>query len=330
MRPSSKALLAKAGVPALLISNLKNIRYLSGLNVSDGLILALPRGFRIYLDPRYTELGHEGSPDDMEVRDSKKLVSDLKRVGQCGFEENDVTVARLRRWKKMFPNTAFARTSDSVEQFRRAKDAEETRLLKRAGRITDELLRRVPPALRAGITEKALSWKLETWARELGADGLSFEPIVAFGSHTSRPHHRGTQRALRKGDIVQIDVGAKYRGYLADKSAVYFTARLTPQQEFAFTAVNEAMDASINAIRVGASSRAVDKAARDALAVHGLEDRLTHALGHGVGLDIHEGPTFSPRAPDTTLLAGEVFAIEPGVYFPGKFGIRVEDMIFVK
>jgi Xaa-Pro aminopeptidase len=329
MLPTSRELLEYAGVPATLITNLVNVRYLTGLKLSAGSVLAMPRSYVLFVDDRYREYAMQRAQRGVSVRHIADLEREMRKVPICGFEEDHVTVAELRSWKSRFTETKFVRTSDAVEVFRRQKDDEELRNVRRAHRITQEILRRIPAALRAGISERALAWKIETWAYELGAEGLAFAPIVAFGTHTSRPHHRPTTRTLQKGHIVQIDVGAMYKGYCADRSQVYFTADPTPQQKAALDAVQEALDAAVAAAKPGASTHRIDTIARDVLRKHGMERAFTHALGHGIGLEAHEGIIFSQRRKDEALLEHEVVAIEPGVYFPGKFGIRLEEMVVV-
>jgi Xaa-Pro aminopeptidase len=330
MMPASRLLLEQAELPALLVSNLINIRYLTGLRLSAGFVLALPRSYVLFVDDRYREHALQRASKGVTVRHIADLERSMRKVPICGFEEEHVTVAELRGWKNRFAETKFVRTSDTVEQFRRQKDDEELKAVRRAHRITQELLRRIPAALRGGISERSLAWKLETWAYDLGADGMAFAPIVAFGTHTSRPHHQPTTRTLQKGHIVQIDVGAMYKGYCADRSQVYFTADPTPQQRFALEAVQEALDAAVNAAKPGAFTHAIDDVARNVLRKHGIERSFTHALGHGIGLEAHEGVVFSKRRKNEALLENEVVAIEPGVYFPGKFGIRLEEMVIVE
>ena len=330
MRPSPQLLLRNAGVPALLITDLINVRYLTGLSMTSGVVLVLPRSYILFTDARYLEMAEQQRNDRISVRDVAELERFLKKISVCGFEQGNVTVGRLSRWKTRFSNTKFVRTDDPLEAFRRQKDPEELRLIRRAQTITQELLRRVPAALRKGITERALAWKLQTWARELGADDLSFPAIVAFGSHASRPHHQPTSRALQKGHVVQIDTGVIYKGYCADMSRVFFTAKMSDREEKAYRAIEEALGAVIGKVRAGVSTRSLDQLARSVLKKYGMEENFTHALGHGIGLEVHEGVTLSARAPDRKLLKGEVIAVEPGVYFPGRFGIRLEDMVIVE
>lgn len=330
MRPSPQKLLDCAEVPALLVTHPVHIRYLTGMSVRSGFVLVLKHSYVLCTDARYRESAEHQVRRGVLVRENTEAERILAKVRTFGFEEEQMTVARLGRWKRRFPNTKFVRIGDVVGEFRRRKDREELRLVRRAERITREMLRRVPSVLRSTTTERGLAWKLRQWAQELGAEGLAFDPIVAFGTHTSRPHHEPTNRVLQKGHLVQVDVGAVYRGYCGDLSRVYFTAEPTREQERAYRAVMEAKNAVIDAVGPGVSARSLDQIARSVLRTYGMEEAFCHALGHGVGLEVHEGMTLSSRTTDRVLLKGEVITIEPGVYFPGRFGIRLEDMVVVE
>lgn len=299
------------------------------MQVSDGYVLCT-RGFTLFVDARYAEAATRNVRSGVRVKPLAALEKELAKVPVCGFEADDVSVSRKTSWKLRFPRTKFVPLSGGVEEFRRQKDEGELKLIRRAHRITEELLRRVPSALRIGISETELAWRLETWAHELGAERMSFPTIVGFGTHTSHPHHAPGSRKLRKGDIVQVDVGAVYKGYCADRSQVYFTAEPTKKQAGALRAVEEAKNAAIDAVVPGVSTAELDRIARSVLRTHGMEEAFTHSLGHGVGLDIHEGVVLSMRRPEQSLLKGEVITIEPGVYFPGSFGIRLEEMVIVR
>jgi Xaa-Pro aminopeptidase len=329
MRPISRALLAKVDLPALLVSDLTNIRYLTGLSLSSGLLLALPRGYVLFVDSRYSEAAAEGAFKGVEVRDISELEKIMKKVPECAYEAEQVTVARLQRWKKVWKETALIRSADIVEEYRRSKDDDELKYIRRAEKMTNELLRRIPSVLKIGLTEMGLSWKIEQWARELGAEKMSFETIVGFGANTSRPHHHPTRKKLTKNTIVQIDLGVVVKGYCSDRSEVFFTGPIPADQRRAYQAVSEAKDAAKKLVKAGASTRKIDQAARKVLASYGMEHAFTHSLGHGVGLDIHEGVSVSSKGKEERLLKREVITIEPGVYFPGKFGIRLEDMVIV-
>jgi len=332
MRPiSPKVPLERAGrLSAFLITNLINIRYLAGVEVSAGALLVTPRCYRLFVDARYGEMALSQAFKGIKVEEREELSRVLKTITLCGCEAESVTLAQMQKWKAYFKNTKFVHKSGVMEEFRRSKDTEEIRKFRRAQHITREMLERVPLALQPGITERSLVWKLTEWAQELKADGLSFEPIVAFGSHTSRPHHHATDRKLRKGDLVQIDTGARFGGYCADQSRVFFTGPKTSGQERVLKAVEEAKDAATQAVRVGIGTHELDRIARTVLKKYGLEKYFVHSLGHGVGLEIHEGVTLSQKRINEKLLKNEIITIEPGVYIPGKFGMRLEDEIVVE
>lgn len=330
MRPrSSGDLLKSADVANFLISNLTNIRYLTGLEVSFGLLLATQRGFTLFLDSRYLEGAVEGHRRGIVISSIDELAKVMRRVRQCGVEAQEVSLARMRGWKREFKNTKFVQRIGTVEEFRRSKDRGELQLFHRAQSITREVIAKAKRALRPGIKEKALAWKLKNWAVELGADDLAFGPIVAFGPHTSRPHHHPTDRKLKNRDIVQLDVGASVSGYCADQSAVFFVGDPTREQWEVYEAVMEAKDAAVKAVKSGVTTHELDRIARDLLKHYGFEEYFTHALGHGVGLEIHEGPSLTQRRPPQTLIKNEIVAIEPGVYLPGRFGIRLEEEVVV-
>ena len=248
---------------------------------------------------------------------------------RIGFEAEHVTYQRLALWKRKYKNTKFIHTSEAVEWFRRGKENEELRYLQRAERITEELLRRVPHALKKGITEEELARKIAIWALELGAEGVSFDPIVAFGTHTSSPHHRPTSRTSKRPHRADR-LWRKIPWLLRGSQRSFFHQSPTSFQKRVYEILfSEARDAAMEQARAGASTHLLDRTARDILKREGIEHAFTHSLGHGVGLDIHEGVTLSSKAKEEKLLRREVITIEPGVYFPGTFGMRLESMVYV-
>jgi Xaa-Pro aminopeptidase len=330
MRPSAKTLLAAARVPAFLITNEVNIRYLTGFSHTDGLLLALPKGYVFYLNPLIDAyVKDELAYKDIAIKPSRALAIDMRRHPVCGFEEEDVSAGRMRRWKKQFPRTRFVPAGQVIEECRRQKNDDELKAIRRALKITREIFRRIPSALRRATTEKALAAKIEQWARELGAEEMAFPPIVAFGTHTARPHHHPTGRKLKKGHVVLIDAGVSCDGYKSDMTRTYFTSQPTPEQARAYEAVVEAKMAAEALLKPGVLNIDLDKAARAVLGKYGLNEYFEYALGHGVGLEVHEGIRLSGRSAPQAVLQREVLAIEAGVHFPGKFGIRVEDTLIV-
>lgn len=330
MRPTARALLRSAGVPSLLVTDCVNIRYLTGSAVSSGFLLAAGGRYTLFVDGRYSEQARDEVSQDVRVEPMDRVAAAVRAERRTGFESRQVSVATLGRFRRAFRGTALVPVAGAVEKFRRQKSSEELRLLRAAERRTRALLRAAAALLKPGVTEAGLAWMLRAKAVADGAEDLSFEPIVAFAEHTSRPHHHPTARALRRGDVVQLDIGVRYRGYCGDLSEVLFTAPKKPEERDAYRALKQAKKAAIERIRPGAAATAVDEAARAVLRARGLEEAFVHALGHGVGLEVHEGITLSPRAKGQRLLRSEVVTVEPGVYFPGRFGMRLEDMVTVE
>lgn len=328
MYPKTAEILRGNSVPALLLSHPISVRVCTGARASEGLVLLTRRSVRLFVDGREREAAKAQAAKGVRVLAIEQFASALRRIPRCGCEAEHVTVVRLKRWKKLSPRTRFLPRGQVLWEWRRLKQPEERAAMRRALRITDAMLRRVPALLTPGISETALAWRLEVEARRLGADGLAFPPIVAFGTHTSMPHHHPAGRRLKRGHLVLVDVGAKVDGYCADRTEMFFTAKPTRAQRRALDAVREAQRVAAALVRPGIAVRELDRAARAVLRRYGMEKAFTHALGHGVGLEIHEGVSLSSKSSDV-LLAGEAITIEPGVYFPGKFGIRLETMVFV-
>lgn len=315
-------------VPVLLVTNPVNIAYLTGIDLSEGILLVRTTSATLFVDGRYTEAARAKRSKSFAVLDRAEILAALKKTKRCGFEEQYVTAGTLRRWKRTYPGTTFVHTSGMVEIVRRVKDAEEIRMMKHALAMTDAILQKIPRWLKPGITERELARRILREVEDLGADGLAFETIVAFGKNTSLPHHHPGTAKLRKRDIVQIDMGARFAAYCSDRSEVYFVGKPTREQQRVYAAVLEAKECAKSLLKPGIGCADLDTAARDVLMRYGF-DGYPHALGHGVGLEIHEGVSLSVRSNDA-LLAGEVVTIEPGIYLPGQFGIRLEDTIFVQ
>lgn len=329
MRPTPSALLAKAKCKGMLISDLTNIRYLSGMQLSAGLLLVEPKRYTLFVDGRYGEEARTRVLKGVRVCDLALLATTLSGLKRIAIEAHDVTLDRMQRWKKLWPKMRFQETHNVVEEFRRQKSPQELALLRSAEKRTKALLRAVPALLRVGVAERDVAWSLRTLAVQAGGDDLSFDPIVAFGSNSSRPHHRAGEKRLKKGEMVQVDIGVRFGGYCGDLSEVYFPFGKTPEQKVMHTALKKCVSEAKKHMKVGCLNRDSDAAARRVLRDAGYEQYFTHALGHGVGLEVHEGVTLSVRAPKTRLLKGEVVTVEPGIYLPGRFGMRLEEMVFV-
>ncbi|NLG07206.1 M24 family metallopeptidase [Candidatus Peribacteria bacterium] len=327
---SVASILRKAGAPAFLSTDPSTVRYCTGVSLSEGVLLITHAGISLYTDSRYIEEACcRVQQAGVSVHSIEDLRRRMQRIHMCAMQADRVFVQDHARWMRTYKNTKFIQTNGLIEGLRRKKSTDELREVRGAQRCTLHVLRQAERALKPGVSERAIAGLLHAWAQERGAEGLAFDPIVAFGSHTSRPHHHPTQRKLRARDIVQIDVGVRWHGYCADKSRVYFIGEPTERQRHIYAAVHLAKRTATTAVRPGVTNHELDRIARVVLHRYGLEQYFTHSLGHGIGLDVHEGISLSQRAPEQQLLRGEVVTIEPGVYLPGRFGIRLEDEVVV-
>jgi Xaa-Pro aminopeptidase len=316
----------------LLVGNLTNIRYLTGLDMTAGLMLLTQKKRFLFVDDRYSEKAGKETSRNITVLHMDELETRMQKFKRVRFESNEITYARLVRWKKRFQATKLVPSENVIEELRRKKRKDEIKAIHKACRITDVILKNVPAFLKPGVTEKEVAWKIESEAKKRGADDMAFETIVAFGEHTSRPHHRPTKRKLKKGDLVQIDMGVKVNGYCSDCSRVFFTTNPTPDQKKVFDLLIQLVKETTKMMKPGTLNTALDRHARNALKKKGFGDNFLHSLGHGVGLEVHEGINLSSRVQGKMkkkILRNEVLTTEPGVYFAGKWGMRIEDTILV-
>lgn len=315
--------------PPLLISSLTNIRYLTNVQMTAGVMLLHGKKHLLFVDGRYSEKAAKESYKSVKVLPVEDLNKTIKRFKQIRFEADDLTVSHLKRWRKRFRGTKLIPSTGVVEEMRQVKKPDEIKVIQKACRITDEVMRRIPKSLKIGCTEKSLARTIEKISYDLGADSMAFDTIVSFGSHTSRPHHTPTNRKLKKGDIVQIDMGVKVNGYCSDCSRVFFTGKPSDEQKKVFDLLCKTVKACEKRAKPGATNHSLDKLARKMLKYEGYDKYFTHGLGHGVGLQIHEGARLSQLAKVKKLKSNEVITIEPGIYLPGKWGMRIEDTILV-
>ncbi|MFZ9627969.1 MAG: M24 family metallopeptidase [Ilumatobacteraceae bacterium] len=330
---------AVAGVDTLVVSDLTNIRWLTGFTGSNGVAVVSASGVALLTDGRYgdqarRQLGEAGIDASVTVSSSSAdLLRDLVAAcGRCsgtvGIEADHVTVSTHQRWVAALGHDVQP-TSGLVEVGRRAKDDDEVVAMSRACSIADRALAGVAPMLQSGLTETAVRNALETTMRELGATGPSYETIVASGPrHAALPHHRPVDRRLEDGDLVIIDVGALVDGYHSDMTRTFVVGVPTQEQLDAYHLVLEAQAAGLAAVGPGVPARAVDEACRAVIARAGRADWFTHGTGHGVGLLIHEEPYLN-RTSEAVLRPGDVVTVEPGVYREGFGGIRIEDLVLV-
>ena len=331
--------LGDAGCDALLITNLVNIRYLTGFTGSAGMLVVLPDDALLVSDGRYAfqsreQLDAAGVDARIEIgtlagqRDA--IVQACKGIGSLGLEATNVTWAKQRQIAgEWLPDAALVATEGLVEELRRVKDDGEIARIEEAARIADDALANVRHRLVDGITESDFAIELDFEIRRLGATGNSFETIVASGPNGAKPHARPSSRRIEPGELVVLDFGAMVDGYCSDMTrtvCVGEPASSTLQRMVDVVAESQA--AGVAAVHAGADAAAVDKVCRDVIADAGWADAFMHSTGHGVGLDIHEAPTVASTSVDT-LAVGQVVTVEPGVYRPEHGGVRIEDTVVV-
>ncbi len=323
----------------MLVTDLINVRYLSGFTGSNGALL-------VFADDREPVLATDGRYRAQAAQQAAGLEVAIERacgryltgraaedgVGRLGFESHVITVDGLDALTNELDGkkTELVRASGIVEALREVKDAGELALLRLACEAADAALADLVErgGLRAGRTEREVGRELEALMLDHGADAVSFETIVASGPNSAIPHHRPTDRALAAGDFLKIDFGALVAGYHSDMTRTFVLGSAADWQLEIYQLVAAAQKAGREALHPGADLREVDAAARQLIADAGYGEHFGHGLGHGVGLQIHEAPGIGATSTGE-LLAGSVVTVEPGVYLPGRGGVRIEDTLVV-
>jgi Xaa-Pro aminopeptidase len=319
---------------ALIVTNLVNVRYLTGYTGSNGVAVVAASGKRLFFtDFRYMTQAASQVTGFEVVRGERDLLGDVAAAvsGRVGFEDASLSVRRLERLRGLVgEGVSLLPAGDRVEELRAVKDAREVAAVRAAASLADAALSSVLERGLVGRTEHDVAVDLEHTMRVLGASAAAFESIVAAGAHGALPHADPRVDATIPPDVlVTIDWGAVVDGYNSDCTRTFATGPGVSADALAvYELVRSAQAVSVDAVRAGASGVEVDSVGRSQIAAAGHGDHYGHGLGHGVGLDVHEAPTLSPRSSDV-LAAGNVVSVEPGVYVPGRFGVRIEDLVVV-
>ena len=332
-----RARMAAAGVDALLVTDLTNVRWLTGFTGSAGRVLLLPDDQVLVTDGRYEERAAEelaaaGTQAHVAIGRSLAIQMDaladgVRGLGRLGLEAEHVSWAAHGRYRDALSPTLVA-TSGLVEAERRTKDAGEVARIEHACALASQALADVYGLLHAEPTEAAFALALEDRMRALGAEGPSFPSIVASGPNAAKPHHGTSDRPIRDGDSLILDFGALYDGYHSDMTRTALLGDVDPWLVDVFTAVEEAQAAGVAATRPALAGADLDALCRTLLTTAGYGELFTHGTGHGVGLLIHEVPWATASSVDT-LSVGDVVTVEPGVYRAGLGGVRIEDSVLV-
>jgi Xaa-Pro aminopeptidase len=333
-RRHAQEMVAGLDADAVLVTHGPNVRYLTGLASSNAALLLPADGAAVLAtDSRYALAAQRDAADAEIIVDrfiEPALAAEMGRRGmrKVAFEAHEMTIERHSALARAAGTVTFVSFGRKIEALRSVKDASELELLAAACRITSQALADVLPRIRPGMAERALAAALDYRMAQLGADRPAFETIVASGPNGAIPHHSPTDRPLRRGDLVTIDFGAQYAGYHADMTRTIAVGEPAGWQRDIYDLVADAQRAGIEALAVGADIGDVDAAARDLIAAAGHAEHFQHGLGHGVGLEIHEAPILGYGR--TGKLTERVpVTVEPGVYLPGKGGVRIEDVLVV-
>lgn len=332
------AALPAAGLDGVLLTGEYNRFYASGFasTGTDGVALVTQKGNFYFTDSRYIEAAEtavENAAIGMVERGKGYIAwinesLALSGVKRLGFEDETMTVAEHRLYSEKL-EADLVPASALMHRLRGQKDTGELERMEQAQRISEQALAQILTELRPGVTEKEVAARLQYLMLHFGAEKMSFDPIVASGPNGSMPHAVPTDRALRSGEFVTMDFGCVYRGYCSDMTRTVCVGRPTEEMELVYDTVLRAQLAGIAAARPGATGAEIDGAARKVIGQAGYGEYFGHAFGHGVGAEIHESPNATPGN-DKPLPVGSVISAEPGIYLPGRFGVRIEDVIVLE
>jgi Xaa-Pro aminopeptidase len=326
------------GVDAMIVTHLPDVRYLCGFTGSNAALCVSATRAAMFTDGRYSVQAKK------QTKSARVVISDESALGDgcawletCGakrayFDPAHVTVAMLAKMREAIDgrrrNFFASMETPLVSGLRQVKDEDEIGLIGDAATLGCELFQQLLPTIESGTTEIAVAAQLEFAARSRGAEGMSFETIVASGPRSAMPHGHAGPHQLPRNGFVTLDFGVILDGYCSDMTRTVHLGKASNKERFAYEAVLDAQQAAVEAVLPGATCGEVDEAARGILRRAGLDEYFTHSTGHGVGIEIHEPPRIA-KDQETGFVPGMVVTIEPGIYIAGKFGIRIEDMVVV-
>ncbi len=330
---AARAFLQRFDVDAILFSDIKDVRYLSGFSGSEGVLLLGDTEVFLFTDSRYTTQAAKEASGCKIIECSNKAAEIASRIvgfGSCnlGFQAENITVAFYEELHRSLPEVRLVSVGTETGSLRSVKDCSEIETLAKAAAIASESFEDILSMIRPGISEKDVALQLELTLRGKGADGKSFDFIVASGERGALPHGRASEKLLSSGELVTVDFGATLDGYASDETVTIAVGEVNAMQREVYQIVKDAHDKAIEAVRPGVDLKHLDALARDYISNKGFGDFFRHGLGHGVGLDVHEKPVVSFRS-EGEVVEGMVFTIEPGIYMPGWGGVRIEDTVCV-
>ena len=324
----------KVSLDSFLVTNSTNVSYLSGFRGTDAVMLVTADDGYFLTDSRYIEEARKEIAGHLHVRlveestfFSIEGIVKSDKLKALGFESMDLSYSVAHRLKDLLSKTGFVPVKNLIETLRSIKDPGEVDRIRGAVKLAKEVFERAAGSVRPGASEELIKRKIELDLVSRGS-ACAFEPIIASGLNSSKPHARATNRSFKNNDFVMIDMGAKVDGYNSDLTRTIVLGRVNKKFREIYKTVGQAQLKAIDRIIPGAKASDIDKAGRDHIRKSGFGKYFGHSLGHGVGMDVHEEPSISPSS-KTRLAAGMVFTVEPAIYIPGFGGVRIEDMVLV-
>jgi len=315
-------------------------RYLTGFHSTDGIVLVSEQETALIIDSRYFEAAFLSKNnnelfDDVtpylfssRVLDSLNEHIEKKNITSLVFDKTLLTIAQAEKLKKALPNFKIDGISDICTVARQTKSEKEIKNIKVAQAITDAAFKHILSFIKEGQTETEVAAELEYFARKNGADGMAFETIAVSGKKSSVPHGVPSNVILTQNSFFTMDFGARYNGYCSDMTRTVVLGKSDSEMKHVYDTVLEAQKRALESIKSGVTGVQVDSAAREYIYANGYEGMFGHSTGHSLGLEIHESPRFSSAFSDK-IMAGMVMTVEPGIYLPGKYGVRIEDMVVI-
>ena len=319
-------------VDGLLLTSRYSRHYLAEFDIAEGVAIVTKNGCRYFTDSRYIESA-QNNIKNMEVLETNrqnsyhKLLNDAIaqfEVERLGYEEGYLTVAEYQDYVQNLSAELFPLGS-KINSFRAVKEPWELERIRQAQKITDKAFSEVITRIKPGMTEKQLQAELIYCLFKNGGEGLSFDPIVVSGPNTSLPHGVATDRVIQEGDFVTMDFGVLYGGYCSDMTRTVAVGYATEEMKKVYDTVLKAQLAGIAATKAGVPGKEIDNAARQVIVDAGYGDYFGHGYGHSLGMEVHEAPNCNPRG-ETPMEVNMITSAEPGIYLPGKFGVRIEDL----
>ncbi|SDM80746.1 Xaa-Pro aminopeptidase [Fictibacillus solisalsi] len=319
-------------IDGLIVTSAINRRYLSGFTGSSGVLVISEQEARLITDFRYVDQAAEQANDFEIVRHSTSIqetvAAALKEMGiqKAGFEQDHLTFAGFKTYKKYASGvgTELVPVSGLIEKLRLIKDKSEIKILKEAAQIADAAFSHITSYIKPGVTELDVSNELEFFMRKNGADSSSFDIIVASGYRSALPHGRASEKKISEGELVTLDFGAYYKGYCSDITRTVAVGEINGELKTIYETVYEAQARGMQGIRPGMTGRQADALTRDYITEKGYGKHFGHSTGHGIGLEVHEGPSLALHS-EVVLEPGMIVTVEPGIYISGLGGVRIED-----